>query len=97
MICSSNKNLEIRESIAQGIYINRLSENEVNNAEQVLRLMEQGDEVRNIAETKLNETSSRSHTVFRITIQSTCLKDSSIKISQLNLVDLAGSEGVSKT
>jgi hypothetical protein len=40
LICSNNKNLEIRESIAQGIYINRLSENEVNNAEQVLRLME---------------------------------------------------------
>jgi len=59
--------------------------------------MEQGDEVRNIAETKLNETSSRSHTVFRINIQSNCTKDGSIKISQLNLVDLAGSEGVSKT
>jgi centromeric protein E len=53
--------------------------------------------VRNIAETKLNETSSRSHTVFRINIQSSCAKDGSIKISQLNLVDLAGSEGVSKT
>ena len=97
MICSNNKNLEIRESIAKGIYINRLSENDVTNADEVLKLMEQGDEVRNIAETKLNETSSRSHTVFRINIQSNCTKDGSIKISQLNLVDLAGSEGVSKT
>ena len=68
MICANNKNLEIRESIAQGIYINRLSENDVTCASEVLKLMDQGDEIRNIAETKLNETSSRSHTVFRINI-----------------------------
>jgi len=61
--------------------------------------MVQGDEVRNIAETKLNEASSRSHTVFRITLQSHTKDDltKKIKFSQLNLVDLAGSEGVSKT
>ena len=58
--------------------------------------MEEGDEFRNIAETKMNEGSSRSHTVFRININSTD-KDGIIKQSQLNLVDLAGSEGVSKT
>lgn len=56
-----------------------------------------GDEARNVAETKLNEASSRSHTVFRINIESKCVKDGSIKNSTLNLVDLAGSEGVSKT
>ena len=61
--------------------------------------MEQGDEVRNVAETRLNEASSRSHTVFRINLQSNPKSDptAKIKISQLNLVDLAGSEGVNKT
>lgn len=62
--------------------------------------MEQGDEVRNVAETRLNEASSRSHTVFRINITSNPKngsKNSKIKVSQLNLVDLAGSEGVNKT
>lgn len=97
LICVQNKNLEVRESITNGIYINRLSENAVDCSEQVLKLMELGDEARNVAETKLNEASSRSHTVFRISIQSTCQKDGSLKESQLNLVDLAGSEGVSKT
>ena len=62
-----NKNLDVRESI-QGIYINKLSEKEVNNIGEVLALMEQGDESKNIAETKLNEASSRSHTVFRINL-----------------------------
>ena len=42
--------------------------------------MEQGDEVRNVAETKLNEASSRSHTVFRINIQSNPLNDPAGKI-----------------
>ena len=93
----SNKNLDVRESI-QGIWINKLTEKEVIDSKEVLTLMEQGDETKNIAETKLNENSSRSHTVFRINLQSTSTDgDSKIRVSQLNLVDLAGSEGVSKT
>ena len=67
MITPANKNLDVRESI-QGIYINKLSEKEVNNIGEVFSVMEQGDESKNIAETKLNETSSRSHTVFRINL-----------------------------
>lgn len=70
MIDPNNKNLEIRESISKGIYINRLTEFAVKTREEVLRYMWQGDESRIIAETKLNEQSSRSHTVFRINIQS---------------------------
>lgn len=38
--------------------------------EEILKYMWQGDESRIIAETKLNEQSSRSHTVFRINITS---------------------------
>jgi centromeric protein E len=52
--------------------------------------------VRSIAETKMNEASSRSHTVFRVQIQSTDTEGST-KMSMLNLVDLAGSEGATKT
>ena len=68
MINAANKNLDVRESI-QGIYINKLTEKTVSDAEQVMQLMEQGDEVRNVAETRLNESSSRSHSIFRINIQ----------------------------
>ena len=63
--------------------------------------LQKGDEQRKIAETKLNEKSSRSHTVFKVSIQLTekNLQTSRNKYtsSQINLVDLAGSEGVSKT
>ena len=70
MIEPANKNLEIRESISKGIYINRLADLPVKTADEVLKYMWQGDESRIIAETKLNEQSSRSHTVFRISITS---------------------------
>lgn len=104
LIEPANKNLEVRESISNGIYINRLTEKKVSSFEEVMGYMARGDEFRNIAATKLNELSSRSHTVFRISISSQeNISDSSgiqrgkMKISQLNLVDLAGSEGASKT
>lgn len=63
----------------------------------VLFFMAKGDEARAIAATKLNELSSRSHTVFRINIKSFDESTNKCKYSQLNLVDLAGSEGASKT
>ena len=78
----TNKNLDVRESIS-GIYINKLSEKDVKDSKEVLTLMSQGDESKNIAETKLNEYSSRSHTVFRINLQSSSANgtDSKIKLS----------------
>jgi hypothetical protein len=43
--------------------------------------MSRGDEFRNTAATKLNELSSRSHTVFRINIKSEDLTEGKIKMS----------------
>jgi kinesin family protein 5 len=45
----------------------------------------------------MNERSSRSHSLFMISIEQKNLEDGSIKIGRLNLVDLAGSEKVAKT
>ena len=70
LIEPQNKNLDIRESISSGVYINRLSENKVASVKDVLAFMAKGDESRSIAATRLNEHSSRSHTVFRINIRS---------------------------
>ena len=99
LIDSSKKNLEIRESGAKGIFVNNLSEIMVTNLEKAMQLLNKGENNRIIAETKLNEKSSRSHTIFKINIEF-YLKDKNNKEkkynSQLNLVDLAGSENVSK-
>ena len=99
LIDSSKKNLEIRESSLKGIFVNNLSEISVTNLEKTMQLLNKGENNRIIAETKLNEKSSRSHTIFKINIEF-FLKDKNNKEkkynSQLNLVDLAGSENVSK-
>ena len=99
LIDLSKKNLEIRESSAKGIYINNVSEIAVTNIDNAMNLFNKGENNRIIAETKLNEKSSRSHTIFKINIEF-FLKDKNNKEkkynSQLNLVDLAGSENVSK-
>ena len=100
LIDSTKKNLEIRESSQKGIFVNNLSEITVTSVEKAMQLLNKGEANRIIAETKLNEKSSRSHTIFKINIEF-FVKD---KINnkekkynaQLNLVDLAGSENVSK-
>ena len=99
LIDSTKKNLEIRESAVKGIFVNNLSEITVTNVEKAMQLLNKGETNRIIAETKLNEKSSRSHTIFKINIEF-FLKDKNNKEkkynAQLNLVDLAGSENVSK-
>lgn len=58
-----------------------------------LELLTKGNEKRQVAATNSNDYSSRSHTIFTITIHN--LQNN--KISKLNLVDLAGSENISKS
>ena len=63
--------------------------------EEILELYESGNKQRSVGVTNLNERSSRSHTIFRITIQSKRSDDTeedTVQLSHLNLVDLAGSE-----
>ena len=99
LIDSSKKNLEIRESVAKGVFVNNLTEVVVPNYEKVIQIMNTGENNRMIAETKLNEKSSRSHTIFKIFIEFTRKDDSDKEkrfSSQLNLIDLAGSENASK-
>ena len=69
LIDSSKKNLEIRESAPKGIFVNNLSEITVTNVEKAMQLLNKGESNRIIAETKLNEKSSRSHTIFKINIE----------------------------
>ena len=98
LLDSKKKNLELRESVRKGIFVDNLTEIAVDSSEKVSNIIKQGDGVKIIAETKLNEHSSRSHTIFRVNIETNKKIDGKNKIlySQFNLVDLAGSENVSK-
>ena len=75
---------------------------------QVLSLLEEGERHRHVGETKMNKNSSRSHTIFRMVVESRStagggeVEDSpddfgAIRVSSLTLVDLAGSERIAKT
>ncbi|WFD35465.1 hypothetical protein MCUN1_002319 [Malassezia cuniculi] len=59
----------------------------------VYALLERGEENRHVGATDWNERSSRSHTCFRITVESRERGASRhVRIGELSLVDLAGSE-----
>lgn len=64
--------------------------------QQILENYERGNKLRRVGETNMNERSSRSHTIFRITIESREVgktsEENAVQVSNLNLVDLAGSE-----
>ncbi|KAJ2498956.1 hypothetical protein GGH96_003881 [Coemansia sp. RSA 1972] len=63
-------NLKIHENAKREIFVGDLSEHIVFNADQVEELLQKGDRNRHVAGTNMNERSSRSHTIFRIVIES---------------------------
>ncbi|XP_013006069.1 centromere-associated protein E isoform X1 [Cavia porcellus] len=104
LLCSTQKMkpLLIREDINRNVYVADLTEEVVYTSEMALRWITKGEKNRHYGTTKMNERSSRSHTIFRMILESrekgepsNC--DGSIKVSHLNLVDLAGSERAAQT
>lgn len=66
-----------------------LHEEVVESVGRVRVLLDRGMSRRQTAATKMNDASSRSHTIFRMTIE--CKKQNSpLRVSVLNFVDLAG-------
>lgn len=90
----SSTNLQLREDLKKGVYVENLSEHSVRTVNDVLQLLQQGAANRKIAATHMNSESSRSHSVFTCVIESRWEKDSMahLRFGRLNLVDLAGSE-----
>lgn len=100
----SSKQLNIRENPKDGIYVEDLCNLIVRSPEDIMSLIEQGNTVRKVAATKMNEQSSRSHSCFTIKVEqmTTTVLDGGkerkkMVNAKLNLVDLAGSERAAKT
>ncbi|XP_019092793.1 PREDICTED: kinesin-like protein KIN-7K, chloroplastic isoform X1 [Camelina sativa] len=91
----AGQNLRIRED-KQGTFVEGIKEEVVLSAAHALSLIAAGEEQRHVGSTNFNLLSSRSHTIFTLTIESSPLGDKNkgeaVHLSQLNLVDLAGSE-----
>ncbi|EGF80786.1 hypothetical protein BATDEDRAFT_11069 [Batrachochytrium dendrobatidis JAM81] len=104
LLIKANKNpkggLDLKEHPETGIYVKDLSAFVVKSVEEMEHLMDVGNKHRSVGATLMNENSSRSHSIFSITIESSEPgpdgQDRYVS-GKLNLVDLAGSERQSKT
>jgi kinesin family member 11 len=88
------------ESNKKGVFIQGLEEVCVKDAADALALLTKGSHRRQIAATKFNDHSSRSHSVFSITVhikEVSSMGDDLLKVGKLNLVDLAGSENIGRS
>ena len=74
----SKTDLKIREDKNRGIYIQDVTENYVGGDMEVYGLMKVGNSNRAISATNMNEGSSRSHSIFILTISQNNLKDLSV-------------------
>ncbi|XXG62760.1 hypothetical protein AAC387_Pa05g1072 [Persea americana] len=94
------KPLLLMEDGKGGVLVRGLEEEIVTSANEIFTLLERGSAKRRTAETLLNKQSSRSHSLFTITIhikEATPEGEELIKCGKLNLVDLAGSENISRS
>ncbi|EXJ64986.1 kinesin family member 11 [Cladophialophora yegresii CBS 114405] len=77
-----------------------MEESHINTAAAGIKLLREGSHRRQVAATKCNDLSSRSHTVFTITTyikKASEAGDDYICSGKLNLVDLAGSENIQRS
>nr|GMD83913.1 kinesin-like protein KIN-7C, mitochondrial [Ipomoea batatas] len=94
----TGQNLRVRED-AQGTYVEGIKEEVVLSPAHALSLIASGEEHRHVGSNNFNLLSSRSHTIFTLTIESSPRGENQgeeVTLSQLHLIDLAGSES-SKT
>ncbi|KAL4887350.1 P-loop containing nucleoside triphosphate hydrolase protein [Aspergillus karnatakaensis] len=93
--------LRIRESPSEGPYVKDLTEVTVRNYGEIMKYMRKGDVSRTVASTKMNDTSSRSHAVFTITLKQIhhdlSTDETTERTARIRLVDLAGSERAKST
>ncbi|XP_022137277.1 kinesin-like protein NACK1 [Momordica charantia] len=96
----SGRNLKLLDDPEKGTMVEKLVEETANDDQHLRHLISICEAQRQVGETALNDYSSRSHQIIRLTIQST-LRDNSgcvrSFVASLNFVDLAGSERASQT
>lgn len=94
--------LELKENLDTGVYVKDLTSRQVSGIAEIDAVLQQGKKNRSVGATLMNQTSSRSHSMFIITVEA-CPKEAGrdgkqhICVGKLNLVDLAGSERQTKT
>ncbi|PIM97646.1 Kinesin-like protein [Handroanthus impetiginosus] len=96
----SGRNLKLLDDPEKGTVVEKLVEETAKDDQHLRHLIHICDAQRQVGETALNDTSSRSHQIIRLTIESTLRENSDCVrsyVASLNFVDLAGSERASQT
>lgn len=98
---STKGNLKVREHPSTGPYVEDLAKLVVRSFVEIEHLMDEGNKARTVAATNMNETSSRSHAVFTLTLtqkrHDVETNMDTEKVAKISLVDLAGSERATST
>ncbi|KAJ7632639.1 kinesin heavy chain [Roridomyces roridus] len=97
LLAPQNDNLQVHEEKSKGVYVKNLSDYYVSSAREVYEIMRTGGSERIVSHTNMNAESSRSHSIFLISINQRNTETGAQKTGNLYLVDLAGSEKVGKT
>jgi kinesin family protein 5 len=97
LLVPQHDNLPVHEEKSRGVYVKGLLEIYVSSVDEVYEVMRRGGAARAVSATNMNQESSRSHSIFVITVTQKNVETGSAKSGQLFLVDLAGSEKVGKT
>ena len=98
------KTCALKETPEKGVYVDGLTTFVVKSAEEMREVLEVGKKNRSVGATLMNADSSRSHSIFTVTVETSRVRpgdppgaEPHITVGKLNLVDLAGSERQSKT
>ncbi|XP_044762594.1 osmotic avoidance abnormal protein 3 isoform X2 [Coccinella septempunctata] len=96
---SANCTLSLKETPNEGVTVPGLTSHPVHDAAECEKFLSVGSKNRMIGATLMNQNSSRSHSIFTISIEQISVQNNneSIRKGKLNLVDLAGSERQAKT
>ncbi|KAM6409670.1 kinesin-like protein KIF7 [Rhynochetos jubatus] len=108
---TASKDIQIREDDKGNIVLCGVKESEVEGLDEVLSLLEMGNAAKHTGATHTNRQSSRSHTIFTVTMEQrrragrlplhhhppSIPASGQVLISKFHFVDLAGSERIVKT
>lgn len=100
LLSKSDEKLKIRRTKEGAVSVEGLSNHEVKEAADCLKLLDKGADNKAVASTDMNARSSRSHCIFTVIVECSEPRDDGaehIIRGKLNLVDLAGSERQKKT
>ena len=88
------------ENSKKGVMVMGLEEHGARDEKEGMKILIKGSQRRQIASTKLNLHSSRSHSIFTITVhtkETSSKGEDLVRTGKLNLVDLAGSESIGRS